>query len=41
MKMVIKPLDGSGEYTKVTWEKLDFSVKLKKSFFTLQKLKRM
>jgi len=41
MKMVVRPLNGSGEHTEVTWEKLDFDVALSKSFFTLQKLKRM
>ncbi len=38
-KMVMKPLDGSGEYTQVSWDKLDFGVKLKKRFFSLQRLK--
>ncbi len=41
MKMVMKPLDGSGEYTEVVWTKIDFSVKLKKSFFSIQNLKSM
>lgn len=39
--MVMKPLDDSGEYTKITMKKLDFSVKLDKSFFTVQKLKSL
>jgi outer membrane lipoprotein-sorting protein len=39
MKMVMKPLDGSGEYTLVEWKEIDFGVKLSKSFFTIQKLK--
>lgn len=41
LKMVMKPLDGSGEYTQVVVKEIDFSVKLSKSFFTLQKLKSM
>ncbi|MBW2263956.1 MAG: outer membrane lipoprotein-sorting protein [Deltaproteobacteria bacterium] len=41
MKMVIKPLDGSGEYTQVLVKEMDFGVKLNKSFFSLQKLKSM
>jgi hypothetical protein len=41
MKMVMRPLDGSGEYTRMRWLKLDFDVKLSKSFFSLRKLKSM
>jgi hypothetical protein len=41
MRMVMKPLDGSGEYTEVRWKHIDFSVKLKKSFFSIQNLKSM
>lgn len=41
LKMVMKPLDGSGEYTEVNWKKLDFNVSLKKSFFSIQKLKSL
>lgn len=41
MRMVMKPLDGSNEYTEVRWDKIDFSVKLKKSFFSIQNLKSM
>jgi hypothetical protein len=40
-KMVMKPLDGSGEYTKVQWKKIDFGVKLKKSYFSIQRLRSM
>ena len=39
--ITMKPLDGSGEYTRIIYRKLDFNVKLKKSFFTLQRLKSM
>jgi len=41
MKMTVKPLDGSGEFTRVTWKELDFDVKLDKGFFSLQKLRSM
>ncbi len=41
MKMVMKPLDGSGEYTQVVWKKIDFKVKLNKSFFSIRKLKSL
>ncbi|MFH1435438.1 MAG: outer membrane lipoprotein-sorting protein [Pseudomonadota bacterium] len=41
MTMVMKPLDGSGEYTKVKIKKIDFDIKLDKKFFTLQKLKSL
>ncbi len=40
-KMVMKPLDDSGEYTRVEWKEIDFSVDLDKGFFTLQKLRSM
>jgi len=40
-KMVMKPLDGSGEYTRVQWKKIDFGVKLNKGFFSIQKLRSM
>jgi outer membrane lipoprotein-sorting protein len=40
-RMVMKPLDGSGEYTEVRWDNIDFGVKLKKSFFSIQNLKSM
>jgi len=38
-RMVMKPLDGSGEYTEVKWNDIDFNVKLKKGFFSIQNLK--
>ncbi|RLB62750.1 MAG: outer membrane lipoprotein-sorting protein [Deltaproteobacteria bacterium] len=45
LKMVMRPLDSSGhpgtEYTRITYQSLDFGVKLKKSFFSLQKLKSL
>jgi hypothetical protein len=41
MKMVMKPLDAPGEFTQISWKKIDFDVKLTKSFFTLQKLKSL
>jgi outer membrane lipoprotein-sorting protein len=41
MTMVMRPLDGSGEYTRVAWKKIDFKVSLDKTFFTLQKLKSL
>ena len=41
LKMEVRPLDGSGEYTRITYKSLDFGVKLDKSFFSLQKLKSM
>jgi hypothetical protein len=39
--MTIRPLDGSGEYTRVTWKKFSFDVDLDSNFFSLQKLKSM
>jgi hypothetical protein len=39
MRMVMKLLDGSFEYTEVKWKQIDFSVNLKKSFFSIQNLK--
>lgn len=39
MKMTMKPLDKPEEFTMVQWKEIDFSVKLDKSFFTIQKLK--
>jgi len=41
LKMVVKPLDGSGEYTQVLVKEIDFDVKIDKGFFNLQKLKSM
>jgi hypothetical protein len=39
MKMVMKPLDGSGEYTMVKWDNIDFGARIQKSFFSIQNLK--
>jgi hypothetical protein len=36
--MTMRPLDGSGEYTKVTWKELSFDVKLDPSFFSVRNL---
>lgn len=36
--MTMRPLDGSGEYTKVTWKQLTFDVKLDPGFFSLRNL---
>ncbi|MCP4604799.1 MAG: outer membrane lipoprotein-sorting protein [Proteobacteria bacterium] len=41
MKMFIKPLDKSGEFTMVTWKEIDFNVTLSKSFFSIQRLKSL
>ena len=41
MVMLMTPIDKPGEYTKITMKKLDFSVELKQSFFSLQKLKSL
>ena len=38
--MVMKPLDGSGEYTRVTWKELRFDVKLDPGFFSVHNLQR-
>lgn len=40
-KMLMKPLDGSDEYTQVIWREIDFNVNLGKGFFSIQKLKSM
>ncbi len=39
-KMVMRPTDGSGEYTQIEWKDVTFDVKLDKSFFSIQNLKR-
>jgi hypothetical protein len=39
--MTMRPLDGSGEYTRITWKKIDFSVELDRSFFSVQRLRSM
>ncbi len=41
MQMLMKAMDKPEEYTRIVMKKLDFSVKLKKSFFSLQKLKSL
>ena len=41
MEMVMRPLDGSAEYTGITWKEIDFDVDLNKGFFSLQKLRSM
>ena len=41
MVMTLRPLDDSGEYTRITFKTLDFTVKLDPGFFTLLKLKSM
>jgi hypothetical protein len=41
MEMVMKPLDDSGEYTKVSWTKIDFGVSLDKDFFSIQHLRSL
>lgn len=38
-KLTVRPLDGSGEYTQITWKKITFDLDLDESFFSLQKLK--
>ncbi len=39
MKMVMRPLDNSGEFTAVTWDKIDFAADIQKGFFSIQNLK--
>ena len=41
MVMLMKPTDKPDEYTQIKMKKLDFSVKLDPSFFSLQKLKSL
>jgi hypothetical protein len=36
--MMMKPLDGSGEYTRVTWKELRFDVNLDAGFFSVSNL---
>ncbi|MEM6989915.1 MAG: outer membrane lipoprotein-sorting protein, partial [Myxococcota bacterium] len=38
-RMVISPLDGSGEFTRVEFKKMDFDVEVPESLFTIQHLK--
>lgn len=40
-KTVMRPLDGSGEFTQLTWQKLEFNAPIDEGFFTLQRLKAM
>lgn len=40
-KMLVRPLDGSGEQTTVTFESIEFDVEVPDSTFTLQHLKSM
>jgi hypothetical protein len=40
-RMVMRPLDGSGEYTRVSWERIDFNADVSKGFFSIQKLRSM
>jgi hypothetical protein len=40
-ELVVRPLDDSGEYTRVIWSEIDFDVDLDEGFFTLRKLKSM
>jgi Outer membrane lipoprotein-sorting protein len=37
-QMMMRPLDGSGEYTRVTWKELTFDVKLDAGFFSVRNL---
>ncbi len=36
--LVMRPLDGSDEHTRITWKSLDFNVKLDPSFFSVRTL---
>jgi hypothetical protein len=36
--MTMRPLDGSNEFTRVTWKELSFDVKLDPSFFSVRNL---
>lgn len=39
--LTVRPLDGSGEYTRVTYDSIEFDVKLPDSTFTVQHLKSL
>ncbi|MEX1362408.1 MAG: outer membrane lipoprotein-sorting protein [Nannocystaceae bacterium] len=39
--LVVRPLDGSGEFTRIVYDSLEFGVELPDSMFTLQHLKAM
>ena len=41
MKVVMRPLDGSGEFTQVVYQKLDNNPKIDEGFFSLQQLKAL
>lgn len=40
-RITMRPLDGSGEYTQITYDLMEFGVKLDASFFSLQQLKAL
>jgi hypothetical protein len=40
-EVIVRPLDGSGEYTRVTWNEVDFNVDLTPAFFSIRKLKSL
>lgn len=40
-EIIVRPLDGTDEFTRVTWKDVDFTVKLDPSFFSLRKLKSL
>ena len=39
--IVVRPMDGSGEYTRIVYDKIDFDVDLPTSMFTIAHLKSM
>ena len=41
MRVVMRPLDGSDEFTEIRYKKLDFDTQLDEGFFSLQKLKAL
>ena len=41
LRMLMRPLDGSGEFTLITYEKLSFDVKLEQSLFTVESLRAL
>lgn len=40
-EMIVQPLDGSGEYTKVITESIDFNADITPDFFSIPRLKKM
>ena len=40
-KLVMRPLDGSGEYTEIRYRKIDFAADIDRSFFTVNRLKSL